>query len=58
MSITVEKWLLFAFLKMNKQGQVTPQAIKKQIDILVIESLAPKLNEIGAKCIEKGQMYR
>lgn len=38
---------------MNKQGGFTLRDLNKQIDLLVIETIAVKMKETTMKCVEK-----
>ncbi|XP_001603497.1 general odorant-binding protein lush [Nasonia vitripennis] len=38
---------------MNKQGEIKPKDVERQIDLLVIPELAPTLKKIGTDCYNK-----
>lgn len=40
---------------MNKQGEIKPKDVDRQIDLLVIPELAPTLKKIGNDCYNKGK---
>ena len=40
---------------MNKQGEVTIKDVNRQIDLLVVEDLAPKLKAVTGLCVERSK---